>query len=305
MPLLYIRSENMQATIAQIIALTIHGNASIKGAPQLTRSDFFPANSTFIFCEYVRFVDMKRNAASWDESDYASDPAAWFARLKQESVSALRLVHESTDGQKVGDQNVSDRMLVGFVGGGGRWLIEAIKPNGSDFWEGRWHVGDRQRSDRKIWRVSYGRTASDQPTLDRAAPEIAALKSQLDGNLRAISAFARKQRMDGFAKAFDAGLAQLNSPNPSKGLYHSDLAPQNGLSLPAAQLLGAVQAAWVFGGMGSWNDVGFEGEDQILYERLSEDLYRLLNTAIVVATNASIVSNQVPRAKPWWRIGSS
>ena len=45
--------------------------------------------------------------------------------------------------------------------------------------------------------------------------------------------------------------------------------------LPAAQLLGAAQSAWVFGGMGSWNDLGFEGEDQALYDRLSEELYRL------------------------------
>ena len=60
----------------------------------------------------------------------------------------------------------------------------------------------------------------------------------------------------------------------------------------ATQLLGAAQAAWIFGAMGSWNDLGFEGDDQVLYERLSEDLYQLLNAAIVAAANASIRSEQ-------------
>jgi hypothetical protein len=37
--------------------------------------------------------------------------------------------------------------------------------------------------------------------------------------------------------------------------------------------------------MGSWNDQGFEGETNAQYERLSDDLYRLLNVAIVTAAN--------------------
>lgn len=39
--------------------------------------------------------------------------------------------------------------------------------------------------------------------------------------------------------------------------------------------------------MGSWNDQGFEGETHAEYERLSDDVYRLLNTAIVTAANAA------------------
>ena len=38
----------------------------------------------------------------------------------------------------------------------------------------------------------------------------------------------------------------------------------------------ACEAAWVFGGMGSWNDLGFQGEDQQTYERLSHRLFQLV-----------------------------
>jgi hypothetical protein len=43
----------------------------------------------------------------------------------------------------------------------------------------------------------------------------------------------------------------------------------------------------VFGGMGSWNDQGFDADTQLRYEALSEKLYQLLNRAIVVAANSS------------------
>jgi hypothetical protein len=287
----------VQGTIAQVIALTTYGNASITGLLRAAPSAFFPANSTFTFCEYVRFVDLKPAAGGWEESAYADDPAAWFARLKQEGVRGLRMTYASTDAQKLRDRNVSDRMLVGFVGGGGRWLIEALTPRGSDFWEGRWEVGDRERKDQKIWRVSYGRVASKQPTLDRPALEMATLRNQLAANLEALGNFARKHRMDRFARAFDAGMAQLSSQEPSKQVHHSDLAPDNVLPVPAAQLLGAAQAAWVFGGMGSWNDAAFDAEDQGLYERLSEELYQLLNAAIVTAANTSAPAGRAKRER--------
>jgi len=68
-------------------------------------------------------------------------------------------------------------------------------------------------------------------------------------------------------------------------VYHKDLAPDHLLDLPAKQVLAACQAAWVFGGMGSWNDLGFEGEQQAEYDRISTALYDLLNTAIAAAAS--------------------
>jgi hypothetical protein len=52
-------------------------------------------------------------------------------------------------------------------------------------------------------------------------------------------------------------------------------------------LLEACQTAWVFGGMGSWNDLWFEGEDQGIYERVSERLFEAVNAGIEQAATSS------------------
>jgi len=280
----------MQTALAQIVALTTWGNSCLRGDPQFNADHFYPGNSTFGFCEHVRFVDLKATGSKWTEESYAADPSAWFLRMKQEGITALRMLYAPSDGVMLGNEKVADRMLAGFVGGGGRWIIEAVKPDVSDYWEGRWEVGDRNRSDRRIWRVTYGRIAADSPGYGGTVAGEDEVKSHLVGILDRISAFARVHHLDNFAAVFDEGSALLASSEPLQSVYHTDIAPPGRVSTTSAQLLAAAQTAWVFGGMGSWNDLGFDGADQVLYDELSEELYRLLNTAILVAANSGIDS---------------
>jgi hypothetical protein len=56
-------------------------------------------------------------------------------------------------------------------------------------------------------------------------------------------------------------------------------------------MLDAAQSAWVFGGMGSWNDMSFDGEEQREYEEVSEQLFTAVNNAICVATNESFMKD--------------
>jgi hypothetical protein len=79
--------------------------------------------------------------------------------------------------------------------------------------------------------------------------------------------------------------------------YHKDLSPEGDLpegDLPEAAsiLLDAVQSAWVFGGMGSWNDMGFEGPDQKEYSCVSELLFHAINETIEAATDASFPAGE-------------
>jgi hypothetical protein len=289
----------MQGTIAQIVALVVHGNAYFCGAEQAIafRSD----HSTLTFCEFVKFVGLTRSGENWSETPFAQDPASWLEELRRSGIHAIRMVYMPS-GQNM--NGATDRMLVGFVGGGGRWLMETTGPKGSDFWEGRWEVGDQSRADKKIWRVTYGRIAADQPTSPHVSNDLQSLRQRLTKNLTEISAFAYHQRLEGFAKAFETGLSNLASSSPGTGLYHNDLLTA-GMPLTAAQLLSASQASWVFGGMGSWNDLGFDGDDQRTYEDLSEDLYKLLNDSIVSAANSTALLVARPQLKPqkrsWWR----
>lgn len=287
----------MQGTIAQVVSLTVYGNAFLSGRDI---RNFYPSNTTFKFCEYVRFVDLKRKQQIWEESPYATDPIGWLSRVQNEGACALRMIYKASEGASLG-ASVSDRMLVGFVGGGGRWLVEVQKKTGCDYWEGGWKVGDKDREDQLIWQVKYGRIVANQPRMRLDLPDSLALKERLASNLKEISAFARAQKLEGFAEAFVTGLAALSSDRPLASVYHGDIAPYDFLPLHAAQLLAASQAAWVFGGMGSWNDLGFDGDDQSTYDRLSEDLYRLVNTAIVVAANSTAPTQANIVRRPWWK----
>jgi hypothetical protein len=271
----------MQGTIAQIVALTTHGNSILQGAPDSRGLEFQTSNSTFTFCESVQFSDLTNGLLIKKESVYAADPHNWFERLKKEGVYALRMRYGPSEGNKI-----ADRMLVGFVGGGGKWLIETCGPEHSDFWESRWLVGKKDSVDKKIWRVRYIRISTGKPSYRDGSENLDSLKDEMRENLREIAQFSRSQNLDWFTKAFESGISRLDSRTPFEGLYHTDIAPVDFLPLSAEQLLGSAEAAWVFGGMGSWNDQGFEGPTQKRYEHVSENLYKLLNRVIVAATNS-------------------
>jgi hypothetical protein len=271
----------MQGTIAQVVALTTHGNSILQGIPDLRSLEFQASNSTFTYCEFVHFSRPASRFQIKKDSVYAADPHNWFERLRKEGVSALRMSYRPS-----AENKIADRMLVGFVGGGGKWLIETRGPKHSDFWESRWIVGNKDSSDKKIWRVTYMRIATSKPSDRDYSENLEGLKEEMRENLMQITQFSRSQNLDWFTKAFESGLSRLDSQTPFEGLYHKDIAPIDFLPLFAEQLLGSAEAAWVFGGMGSWNDQGFGGQTQERYEDLSESLYKLLNRVIVAAANS-------------------
>jgi hypothetical protein len=117
--------------------------------------------------------------------------------------------------------------------------------------------------------------------------KLQAMADTLARILPRIARFAREHSLESFAQSFDAALACLRSDQPLQAAFHRDIAPRGSLSLQAEQLLGAAQAAWVFGGMGSWNDLSFEAEAGERYTQLSDALYHHLNLAAVAAANTS------------------
>ena len=119
------------------------------------------------------------------------------------------------------------------------------------------------------------------------AQELQCITARLTEALRDIHSFARKHDDGGFTKTFATALDTLESGGRELRAYHKDLAPDGCLSHGAQTLLHACQEAWVFGGMGSWNDIGFSGEDEKEYHRVSEQLFQTVNEAICTAANES------------------
>lgn len=265
----------MQGTVAQIIALTVHGNSILQKGSVFDSAEFERQNSTFKFCESVDFMERVPGI-------FAANPHDWFERLRSEGVRSLRMSYGPS-----GEKRVADRMLVGFVGGGGKWLIESRGPSSSNFWEARWQLGNRDGKDKRIWRVSYLRVLTRKHPTQAPSEDLERLRLELKQCLEEIAQFSRSQNLEWFTKAFESGISRLESPDPLAETYYPDITPPGFLSLAANQLLGSAQAAWVFGGMGSWNDQGFERQAQARYEQLSEKLYQLLNRVIVAASNSS------------------
>jgi len=267
----------MQHPLAQLIALTCHGGAFLSGK---AIPEFWPGNSTCIFCECVRFRALGRAVRGESNLRSAGEtPDQWFAWLKQRGIAALKLGRRKLKGP------YPEHVQAAFAGGGSEWVIHApIKGGKSEPWSAHWELGDREAADRRIWRVTYGKLAP-RPFSTESDPRAAFDRtwSEFERALERINAFALEHVGGGFVNCFDSALQTLSSGKKAK-THLTGLAPEGWLDRRALLLLNACQSAWVFGGMGSWNDMGFGGDVQDEYLAVTSALWDALNDAIETAT---------------------
>ena len=268
----------MNGPIAQLVALTCNANAHIRG---LQTARFFPDNSTCQFCDSVKFTSVSRRF--WGgrrEQPVSATPEEWFIHLVDARALGVRIF-------RIADRVASDRRLAGFVGGGGAWVIEvAIPKMRFTHWVADWEVWNQDAPEQRVWRVVYRRIA-DVRQSSVTQLDVSDAAGRLFISLERIRAFAGSHDCNEFAQLFEKGIMSLTTSKRSG--YHQDLAPPESLPVQAAALLDACQSAWVFGAMGSWNDLGFSGEDQTEYDRVSEQLFVAVTQAIVAAGNASFI----------------
>ena len=271
----------MTGTIAQLVSLVSYGNECI--TTRKTAVEYYPGNSTLTFCNLIDFRRFKKRFffSKNKEVVVAKNPGEWFELLVRDECKKLRLHYQGSEVESM----APDYKLAGLVGGGGTWLIETVFNNHSDYWANRWEVTRRDDPDRKIWSVNYGQIASNQPTYNINI-DLNNARRVLNTVLGEIKDFATQQELTGWVSVFDKAINTLSSDTPHLEYYHNDLIIRKKYSLMAQQTLFAAGNAWVFGGMGSWNDLGFEtAEDQASYEDLSKKLYGAIIQGILAATN--------------------
>lgn len=272
----------MNGSLAQIIALTAYGNDFLRN--HRLQTDFFSTNTTFQFCNKVDFIGFKKQLRIIKPSHFiiADNPLEWFKYLENGGCKKLRLYYEHSENQSF----EKDCKLAGFVGGGGTWLIEAIYDNHSNYWANKWEANNQNDYTRKVRAVSYGMVAEDQLTSDFQV-DGKEIYEDFDSILSSISNFAYNQNLGFWGDKFKSAISVLRSENPCKDFYHKDLIPLENYSLIAKQILFCAGTSWVFGGMGSWNDLGFENnETNELYDNLSGQLYSTIIEAIISAINS-------------------
>jgi hypothetical protein len=272
----------MVGPTAQLVALACYFNGHARG---MAVAPFFPANSTCQSCESIHFLRQQTlllgQSPVWNVLE--KTPDEWFAREARPGRNA-RIVC-----QRVDDPRFPERLTAEFASAGGRWLLALRARGRSDLWEASWEFGNQRAADRRIWQVQYGLVAENLKQEMPKLRTVEALFPELRRTLGDILAFAEEQQLDEFAGCFRKAIKCLSATDPFAEVYLKDLAPAGFLILPERQLLAACQAAWVFGGMGSWNDTGFDGKEQVRYERLSASLFALLNEGICVSTNSAAV----------------
>ncbi len=253
----------MRTDIARHLALTIAGNSALGGRSVRT---FWPDSIFFYREEVCKFSDK-------DGTYLADDPLNWIDGLKG-NCKGLWL-------HCVGNSN-EDRSDSGFANSGARWLIETVHDHGSALWEG---VALESKNDDRAWETHYVRIAINWRKTRPPIGALPALIGELDQVLLKIGDFARSEHIDNFASIFESARAELHHPTTSPLVrdvsQFADLQPE------AKALLASLSTAWVFGGMGSWNDMSFSGERGQVYDAVSEELFRKLKEAIVHVANST------------------
>lgn len=272
----------MTGTLIQLLSLITHGNQYFTNLE--LPAGYYPGNSAFKFCNQVNFIDLTPvEGAKPLEALWAADPLAWFERLKQDGCRTLMAYYHPSDGN---DQGTPDHKLAGFIGGGGTWLIEAVYEGYSDFWAERWEVSKPDDPDQMIWAVSYGRTINGTDTI-AFSPDHLEATEDLREILIDIRQFAAENNLESWTGVFDRSLNILDASGEINNWYAGTIA-ESIYPESAMRLIYAAMSAHVFGGMGSWNDLGFEDKEvQDSYDELSYHLYDRINRALLAAVNVS------------------
>jgi hypothetical protein len=262
----------MNGELAQLVTLVTFGNLFLSG-----KEIDLSKNSTF---QYVSSLKFARYKSKNDKQgvEIAGSVTDWFAFLKSNHVSRLWNVAFAWD-----RSDLLEHIAAAFAGSVPR-AIQADLPGGYELWYPLWQTGGPEG---KPWHVEY-RGLMFPNSHVYPAPPMGLVKQQLRQNIAEAEAFARRPQVDTgqWAECFCKSLQFLDSPNPVAP-YHPDMLPGTGFDLEARQVMAAAVQAYVFGGMGSWNDMGFAEKDlNKEYQRITKDMYEAVKMSIVMASNS-------------------
>lgn len=267
----------MNGFTAQIIALCLHARKFLETGS--LSGNFFEQNSTSQFCRKIFFTKMEEIFTDkYVEKQIASNPDDWFRYLRSLNPKAVRINNSANYSTE------NARMTNAFVGGGVRWNIEVVLNDGSsEIWNSKWEIWNRNSPEKRLWEVQYHSNKMAE-TAKINSPTVSHAKNLLKESLEEIAHFAKNNSIENFYNLFLEALNTINSNGANLHGYHRDLYPDEFASIDTIVLLDACQRASVFGGMGSWNDIGSCG-DMATYKRVSDNLYNAINLAIEAAVN--------------------
>jgi hypothetical protein len=258
-------------SILRDVHLVVAGNLAAAHRPY---AQPWPNDPVFVFDRSCTFVDA-------DGKGLAIDPNQWLSRFAAASYGVQ--LHWAP-----GDDKLPDWLVSGLANAGTRWTIGTVNDAGSDLWQGTDLVNEKDPPDDKTWRAVYRRVMHASrvplPPLQPLVGAIASLKRALDNIIAFNNRMGGGGNDDPFGTSFREARTLLDAPFSSKldTMYFATELPWE-----PARLLAAARAAWVFGGMGAWNDRVYDPPVKQDFERVTEALYRAICDAATAAANST------------------
>ncbi len=271
----------MNGELAQVLVLASHGTrflASGGEPPQLV------SNSAFAGCGAVSFEAIGPGAVGFDadgfDADGGDDPVArWLTSLAAAGVRRLAAVAATDPGTR-GAITLEAYQSVAFANAGD-WALVTGGPT-PRVWRPTWRAGaagDAGGGPAVVYRATRPPRPPEVP-----ATSVAAAAATLAAVLGDAAAFATEAGLTPWDQVFALALAAWSADEPQTA-YFPDLLPAD-WPRPSRSLAAMASTAWVFGAMGSWNDLSFADEATgARYDAVSVGLYRAVLDGLVTAAN--------------------
>jgi len=259
----------MNGELAQVTALVAHGNSYLRTG-RLDEPHMEATNSTF---QYVGSVRFRKS----DGAEIAGGVAGWLGWLRERGVDRLRFATAPDEGE------LPAHIAAAFAGGNNLGIV-AQSARGDSLWVPGWsHAGDRAKNP---WLVTYREDRVHGPW-SHSSPSLADARKDLAHRLTDAASVAGEMAVDHWRDWFIAALDKLDDAEP-RTEHTDDVLPAHGYALRARQLFAAAVGAWVFGGMGWWND--YIVEDEALRQRyndVSAALFASIHTALAAVLESA------------------
>ncbi len=268
----------MNGELAQIVYLASHGSSWLASEePGAPPADLGEESWAF---QFVGSLDFSLTTGPGHVYQ-ASTASEWLLQLRERGAVRLWLAIPEARAVTVGGAETGEHQLSGFANAG-RWSLMAAGRQRPEIWRPVWTVGDRSAPDQRIWSVRYEGARVDR--IMPQCPDLQAAATQLSWAVVEARDFAARHELARWADLFEQILsADGDAPD------RAHLLPPR-YSGAAHRLLAEADQAWVFGGMGSWNDLGFtDPAIEQEYQQISRDLYVAVLTAVLASTNCDFL----------------
>jgi hypothetical protein len=255
----------------QNVAFVAYGNAFLQG-----KKVVFAKNNPA--AKYYRNISF-RKGFSFDpilapEKMLAKNPNDWFRYLKEEGFERLYLVRLPISGLAI-PQKIKEALSNLYEKA---WFILAQRKRKYTFWHSQWEAvaGDLQ--------IYYYPIITDSQIDVTDLPVLKKAKDDFTAVLTELVAFTKENKLSNWEQVFQKALDYFTITDQSAILLE-DLLPDNCFTLEAYQLFAACDQAWVFGGMGSWNDVT-QVSDYEKYKQLTTRLITAIYNSLAAIANS-------------------